>query len=675
MPELLLEIFSEEIPARLQRRAAEDLKRGVTNAMVDRGLVYESAAAFVTPRRLALTVTGIPARSPNTREERKGPRTDAPQQAIEGFLRGAGLSSISDAQVGHDDKKGDFYLAVIEKPGEDARTILGEVLPAVLGGFPWGKPMRWGAGRDQWVRPIRAITATFGTENDEPEVVGFSVGDITSGQMVYGHRFMAPDGFGVKRFSDYAEGLKARKVVLDLDRRMDEIKTDADHLAFAQGLTVIDDTGLLEETAGLVEWPVVMMGRFEERFLELPDEVIIATIKSNQKCFCVRDRATARLANKFILVSNLEARDGGKTIVAGNEKVIRARLSDAMFFYRNDLSVPLEQRLPKLAEMIFHQKLGNQLQRVERLETLAADIARKIGADVAVSGRAARLAKADLVTEMVFEFPELQGLMGRYYAEAQGEDAAVADAAEMHYKPLGPSDAVPTNPASIAVALADKLDLLTGFWSIDEKPTGSRDPFALRRAALGVIRILVENEIAFKLDVPPDLLAFFHDRLKVMLRDKGARHDLVDAVISGKSDDVLEIVRRVGALSALLETETGAQLLAGYKRAANILAAEERKDDNRYSGNVDLAFLKEDAEQSLAGAVDAKVKSVGKLVADDDYRGAIDDLSTLRAPVDEFFDKVLVNDDDPKVRANRLNLLARLRNVMHQVADFSKIEG
>lgn len=675
MPELLLEVFSEEIPARLQRRAAEDLKKGVTNAMVDRGLVYESAAAFVTPRRLALTVTGVPARSPDKREERKGPRTDAPQKAIEGFLRGAGLASIDEAQVAHDDKKGDFYLAVIEKPGEDAQTILSEVLPSVLGGFPWGKPMRWGSGRDQWVRPIRAITATFGTENDESEVVHFSVGDISSGQTVFGHRFVAPDGFSVKRFSDYADGLKASKVVLDLDRRMDEIKTDAEHLAFAQGLVVIDDQGLLEETAGLVEWPVVMMGSFDENFLELPDEVVITSIKSHQKCFCVRDRATGKLANKFILVSNLEASDGGKVIVAGNEKVIRARLSDAMFFYRNDLSLPLEQRLPKLAEMVFHQKLGNQLERVERLETLAAEIAKKIGADVAVSGRAARLAKADLVTEMVFEFPELQGLMGRYYAEAQGEDAAVADAAEMHYKPLGPSDAVPTNPVSIAVALADKLDLLTGFWSIDEKPTGSRDPFALRRAALGVIRILVENEITFNLEVEPDLLAFFHDRLKVMLRDKGARHDLVDAVISADSDDVLEITRRVAALSSLLETETGAQLLAGYKRAANILAAEEKKDGTRYSGDVDAKLLKDAEEKALAEAVDARIKSVGKLVSADDYRGAIDDLSTLRAPVDQFFDKVLVNDDDPKVRANRLNLLARLRDVMHQVADFSKIEG
>ncbi|MCB1517807.1 MAG: glycine--tRNA ligase subunit beta [Hyphomicrobiaceae bacterium] len=758
MPELLLEVFSEEIPARLQRRAAEDLKKGVTNAMVDRGLVYESAAAFVTPRRLALTVTGIPARSPDTREERKGPRTDAPQKAIEGFLRGAGLASIEEAQVAHDDKKGDFYLAVVEKPGEDAQTILSEVLPSVLGGFPWGKPMRWGAGRDQWVRPIRAITATFGTENDEPDVVPFSVGDIRSGQTVFGHRFMAPDGFSVKRFSDYADGLKANKVVLDLDRRMDEIKTDAEHLAFAQGLVVIEDQGLLEETAGLVEWPVVMMGSFDEKFLELPDEVVITSIKSHQKCFCVRDRATGKLANKFILVSNLEASDGGKVIVAGNEKVIRARLSDAMFFYRNDLSMPLEQRLPKLAEMVFHQKLGNQLERVERLETLAAEIAKKIGADVAVSGRAARLAKADLVTEMVFEFPELQGLMGRYYAEAQGEDAAVADAAEMHYKPLGPSDEVPTNPVGIAVALADKLDLLTGFWSIDEKPTGSRDPFALRRAALGVIRILVENEIAFGVSeyvndairlrlaryyefeivrwakaanilemrtqeiarlaledtdfddearqhlktiglirddlramaetlqdsgkfhlkvnsISQDLLAFFHDRLKVMLRDKGARHDLVDAVISGKSDDVLEIVRRVGALSALLETETGAQLLAGYRRGANILAAEEKKDGTTYTGDVDAKLLKDAEEKALAEAVDARIKSVGKLVAADDYRGAIDDLSTLRSPVDQFFDKVLVNDDDPKVRANRLNLLARLRDVMHQVADFSKIEG
>lgn len=675
MPELLLELFSEEIPARLQRRAAEDLKKAVTNAMVDKGLVYESAAAFATPRRLALTVTGVPARSPDTRTEKKGPRTDAPEKAIEGFLRGAGLSSIEQAKVETDPKKGEFYFAVIEKSGADADQILSEILPNVISSFPWGKPMRWGTGRQQWVRPLRAITATFGTENDEPEVVDFTVGDLTSGQTVYGHRFMAPDGFVAKRYSDYVDSLMAQKVVLDIDRRMDIIKADAQQLAFAQSLTIIEDQGLLEETAGLVEWPVVMMGSFDEDFLELPEEVIILTIKANQKCFCVRDRSTGKLTNKFVLISNLEASDGGATIVEGNEKVIRARLSDAMFFYKNDLNTPLESRLPKLGDVVFHQKLGSQLERVERLEKLAVEIAPKVGADAVEVARAAKLAKSDLATEMVFEFPELQGLMGRYYATAQGESDAIADAVEMHYKPLGPTDDVPTNPVAIALALADKIDVLTGFWAIDEKPTGSRDPFALRRAALGVIRILIENELDFELDVEPDLLAFFHDRLKVLLRDKGARHDLVDAVISANSNNVLEISQRVGALSALLDSESGKQLLSGYKRGTNILSAEEKKDKRAYSDPVNASLLVGPEEKALDAAISQTQELVSGLVTQNDFKAAIGALGTLREPVDAFFEKVLVNDENADVRANRLNLLASLRHLMHQVADFSKVSG
>ncbi len=674
MPELLLELFSEEIPARFQRRAADDLKKAVTNALVDAGLVYEGARAFATPRRLALTVTGLPARSPDTREEKKGPKVGAPQQAIDGFLRSAGLGSIGEAKIESDPKKGDFYVAHISRPGADAVELLSGLLPKVLADFPWPKSMRWGSGSFNWVRPLRAITATFGTENDEPMVVPFSSNELASGQTTYGHRFLAPEAIRVRRFDDYVTALERAKVVLDLDRRKDIIRADAEQLAFAQGLTVIADEGLLEEVAGLVEWPVVMMGSFDPDFLKLPEEVIIATIRANQKCFCLRD-AGGKLAPKFIITANTVATDGGAVITAGNERVIRARLSDAAFFYNGDLALPLEHGLPKLEEMVFHAKLGTQFARVERLVKLAAEIAPKVGADVERTKRAAMLAKADLVTGMVGEFPELQGLMGRYYAAAQGEPSDIANAVEMHYKPLGPTDKVPTEPVSIAVALADKLDLLTGFWAIDEKPTGSRDPFALRRAALGVIRIITENGLRLPLEVEPDLLAFFHDRLKVSLRDAGARHDLVDAVLSAESDDILQITQRAEALSSLLSSADGQNLLAGYRRAANILAAEEKKDGKTYAGAVEQAALRLPEETALAFAVDAVHAAVANHVGKDDYKGAMAELATLRAPVDAFFTAVLVNDADPAVRANRLNLLARLRDTMHLVADFSKVAG
>jgi glycyl-tRNA synthetase beta chain len=674
MPELLLELFSEEIPARFQRRAADDLRKAVTNALVDAGLVYEGAKAFVTPRRLALTVTGLPVRSPDTREEKKGPKVGAPQPAIDGFLRSAGLTSINQAKVESDPKKGDFYVAQINKPGADAIALLSAILPKVLTDFPWAKSMRWGTGSFNWVRPLRAITATFGSETEDPQVIPFTANDVTSGQTTFGHRFLAPQPIPVRRFDDYVTALERAKVVLDIDRRKDIIRSEAEHLAFAQGLTLINDEGLLEEVAGLVEWPVVMMGSFDPDFLKLPEEVIIATIRANQKCFCLRDKS-GKLAPNFIITANTIATDGGMIITAGNERVIRARLSDAAFFYNGDLATPLENSIPKLEDSIFHAKLGTQFARVERLVKLAAEIAPKVGADPERAKRAAMLAKADLTTGMVGEFPELQGLMGRYYASAQGEPADIATAVEMHYKPLGPTDQVPNEPTSIAVALADKLDLLTGFWQIDEKPTGSRDPFALRRAALGVIRIISENGLRFPLQVEPDLLAFFHDRLKVALRDAGARYDLVDAVISTDSNDILQITQRAEALSALLSSPNGQNLLAGYKRAANILAAEEKKDGKAYPGTVDQDLLQGSEETALAFAVDAVHAAVGNHVSKDDYKGAMAELATLRAPVDAFFEAVLVNDPDPAIRTNRLNLLARLRDTMHLVADFSKVAG
>src|SRR4051794_22191438 len=525
MPDLLLELFSEEIPARMQAKAADDLKKMVTDRLVDAGLVYEGARAFVTPRRLTLFVQGVPARQPDLKEERKGPRVGAPEGAIAGFLKAAGLSSIGEAVIQKDPKKGDFYIALTEKPGRAAIDVIGEMLQVVLRTFPWPKSMRWGAqsatsGSLEWVRPLHSILATFGPETEEPEIVRVATSGIAAGNTTYGHRFMAPGPIKVRRFDDYAASLEKAKVVLDPARRREIILNDAKNLAFAQGYELVEDEGLLNEVAGLVEWPVVLMGSFEESFLSIPGEVIRATIRNNQKCFVVRDPATAKLTNRFILTSNTEAADGGKEIIAGNARVIRARLSDAKFFYETDLKIRLEERLPKFKDIIFHEKLGTQAERIERIERLAGELADVLsGQPNFFSGqqlsaddlkreqeayrkkvqRAARLAKADLLTEVVGEFPEVQGTMGKYYAVAQGEDEAVAHAIEDHYRPKGPDDLVPADPVSIAVALADKIDTLVGFWAIDEKPTGSKDPYALRRAALGVIRVVLDNQLRLKL--------------------------------------------------------------------------------------------------------------------------------------------------------------------------------
>ncbi|MCP1967732.1 glycine--tRNA ligase subunit beta [Bradyrhizobium elkanii] len=698
MPDLLLELFSEEIPARMQAKAADDLRRMVTDKLVAEGLVYEGAKAFATPRRLALTVHGIPARQPDLKDERRGPRVGGPEPAIQGFLKATGLSSISEAKIQHD-KKGDFYIALIEKPGRAAIDVIAEMLPVIIRTFPWPKSMRWGArsaksGSLIWVRPLHAITATFGLETEEPDIVKFSVDGIEAGQTTYGHRFMAPGPISVRRFEDYEAKLLDAKVVLDPDRRKDTILTDAKQLAFAQGLELVEDQVLLDEVSGLVEWPVVMMGSFEERYLSIPDEVIRATIRNNQKCFVVRDPKTGKLTNKFVLTANIEAPDGGKTIVAGNERVIRPRLSDAKFFYETDLKTKLEDRLPKFEQIVFHEKLGTQAERIKRIERLAAEIAPLVGADVEKTRRAARLAKADLLTEVVGEFPELQGLMGKYYALAQGEDASVAAASEEHWKPQGPTDRVPTDPVSVAVALADKMDTLAGFWAIDEKPTGSKDPFALRRAALGAIRLIVENTLrlpilrtaksalvglSVKADaetLPKDLLAFFADRLKVQLRDQGARHDLVDAVFSlGGQDDLLLVVRRVEALGKFLDSDDGKNLLAGTKRAGNILSIEEKKDKRTFDGAPDAALYRLDEEKALAVAIDQVKAEASAAVAKEDFAAAMSAMAKLRPAVDAFFDKVKVNDDDPKVRENRLKLLNEIRAATRAVADFSRIEG
>ncbi|MCG6113770.1 MAG: glycine--tRNA ligase subunit beta [Mesorhizobium sp.] len=945
MPDLLLELRSEEIPARMQRKAAGDLKKMVTDGLVEAGLTYEAASEYWTPRRLALDIRGVTARSKDVREEIKGPPTMAPEQAIQGFMRKTGLASIADAQVQNDPKKGDFYVAMIERPGRAAEEIVADIMPGIIRNFPWPKSMRWGAasarpGSLRWVRPLQSILCTFGPETEEPVVVDFEVDGVRAGNVTYGHRFHAPDEITVRRFDDYVAKLEAAKVILDAERRKRIIFDDAKNLAFASGLEVVEDEGLLEEVSGLVEWPVVLLGEFEQEFLDIPDEVIRLTIRANQKCFVTRPlhptpalradpphqgegesgaalltspsdgggRAEGAgggdlgLTNRFVITSNIEATDGGTVIAHGNGKVVRARLSDAVHFWKTDqadlpdrgkltasaeklgldLKKPLDQRMARLDQLgvTFHAKLGTQGERVERIMRLAGEIADILeaqgfhptpdlrsdpphrgeggsgaarltspshgggraggaggGASLrALAERAALLAKADLQTEMVGEFPELQGAMGRKYAVLQGETPAVAAAIEEHYRPLGPSDVVPTEPVSIAVALADKLDTLVGFWAIDEKPTGSKDPYALRRAALGVIRIVVENGVrlgitdlvaptykkitlakiaelsifmsvggrkiglepehadyretflvpidadgleeayeytqmveAWMLDkrndddiplprlregqpywlacteVGADLLSFFHDRLKVYLREKGARHDLIDAVLAsgdavreappsalpgispsrgeigqpqaaasdpapgahlpldgggravgagggeghptpalradpphqgegGGNDDLLLVTSRVAALGIFLDTEEGRNLLAGTKRAANILAAEEKKG-TAIAAAVDTALFKDAAETTLFEAVSEAETRAAQAIGAQDFAAAMVALAALREPVDRFFEDVLVNDEDEAVRANRLALLARIRAATGQVADFSRIAG
>jgi len=744
MPDLLLELFSEEIPARMQAKAAEDLRRMVTDKLVAEGLVYDGAKAFVTPRRLTLTVHGIPARQPDLKDERRGPKVGAPDAAVQGFLKSTGLKSLDEAKIQRDPKKGDFYIALIEKPGRATLDVLADILPVIVRTFPWPKSMRWGErsakpGSLSWVRPLHTIIATFGPETEEPDVVKFSIDGIEAGQTTCGHRFMAPEAISVRRFDDYEAKLKAAKVVLDPQARKDSILADAKQLAFAQGFELVEDQVLLDEVAGLVEWPVVLMGSFDREFLSIPGEVIRATIRNNQKCFVVSDPKTGKLTNKFILTANIEASDGGKTVVAGNERVIRARLSDAKFFYETDLKTKLEDRLPKFENIVFHEKLGTQGERIKRIERLAAEIApllwkqrvtyfdgKFLNADdfkdeqqyTRDVRRAAKLAKADLLTEVVGEFPELQGLIGKYYAQAQGEAASVAAASEEHYKPQGPADRAPNNPVSVAVALADKIDTLVGFWSIDEKPTGSKDPYALRRTALGVIRLIVENNVRANLvtilndHIPAmlesiaialrksgvetfgigqglqswngknvdqkciDLLSFFADRLKVQLREQGARHDLVDAVFAlGGQDDLLMVVRRVEALGKFLDTDDGKNLLAGTKRASNILAIEEKKDKRVFDGAPDRKLYKAVEEETLADEISRAKQATSRAVDAEDYEGAMSHLARLRPAVDAFFDKVKVNDDEPKVRENRLKLLNEIRAATRAVADFSKIEG
>ena len=725
MADLLLELFSEEIPARMQKRASQDLKKLVTDGLVEAGLIYESAGAFVTPRRLCLSITGLTDRSPDLKEERKGPRVDAPEKAIEGFLRGAGVSK--DQLEIRDEKKGQVYFSLIEKPGRNASVIIADVVPNVVRNFPWPKSMRWGTGTLKWVRPLHSILCIL-HDGEGAEVVPFDVDGIVSGDTTQGHRFHAPDTFKVTSFDQYAGALADAHVVLDSEERAAAIWNDAANGAFALGLEVVDDKGLLSEVAGLVEWPVVLMGDIAEDFLGLPPEVLQTSMKEHQKFFSVRNPKTERI-EKFVTVANRETIDNGATILAGNQKVLFARLSDAKFFWENDLRVAAtggEAWVKKLKNVTFHNKLGSQADRIDRIAAMAREIAPVVGADADVAKAAARFAKADLSSEMVYEFPELQGLMGRYYAAEAGKSVEVAAAAQEHYSPLGPSDDVPSAPVSVAVALADKIDTLTGFWAIDEKPTGSKDPFALRRAALGVIRLVLENgvRVGFKsrlneqlLEVSAavgyespdngiryrkrileeglpitgdakkewletsdekskDLLSFFHDRLKVYLRDKGISHDVIDACLAmPNNDDFTLLVKRAEALQGFVGSDDGTNLLQGFKRANNILSQAEAKDGVEYSYGADIKFAETDAERELFGALDTAEAAISPSMEAEDFGAAMTAMAGLRGPIDAFFEAVQVNADSETVRRNRLNLLSRIRTVMRQVADFTKVEG
>jgi glycyl-tRNA synthetase beta chain len=741
MPDLLLESFSEEIPARMQPGAARDLERLVVGALTDRGFLFDGIRAFAGPRRLTLAVAGLPAKQRDVREELKGPKVDAPPAAIDGFLKKTGLTR--DQLKVEKTPKGDVYIAVIERAGRETAAVLAEILPEAIAKLPWPKSMRWRPGDPvRWVRPLHSIIATL-----DGDVVLFSFAGIQSGNTTMGHRFLSKGTLTVKRFDDYEAALRKAHVVLDAEERKAIIFEGVKGAAFVYGLEMIPDEGLLNEVAGLAEWPVVLVGAIPNEFMDVPAEILQTSMRTHQKYFSLRDPKSGKMANRFVLVANMVAEDGGKEIIAGNERVLRARLSDAKFFWDEDRKLKLADRVHALKGIVFHAKLGTQYERVERIAKLAGEIAGKIGADAKKAERAARLAKADLTTGVVGEFPELQGVMGRYYALHDKEDPDIADAIRDHYKPVGQSDSVPQGKIAIAVALADKLDALTGFFAVGEKPTGSGDPFALRRAALGIIRILIEkgvrvslkyfllglyeirlkqwankNQLAYELDeglqfpsevdvqregmgwvsieaVPIStvatqiisrdvtslpkgsalvgtLLEFFADRLKVALKEKGVRHDLIDAVFAlGHEDDLVRLVARVEALQAFLKTDDGVNLLAGYKRAVNILRAEEKKDAKTYISEVHEGRLAALPEKNLFAALAKAKAGIAPALAKEDFAAAMREMAALRGPVDAFFDGVKVNDEDPKLRDNRLNLLAALRAALHQVADFSRIEG
>jgi glycyl-tRNA synthetase beta chain len=683
MAELLLELRSEEIPARMQTRAAEDLKRLVGDGLKAAGLSFTEARAFATPRRLALVVDGLPVALADVSEEKRGPRVGAPDQAIQGFLKGAGLSSLDQAEK-RDTGKGEFWFAVIMKKGGPTAEALPGIIETAMKALPWPKSMRWGSSTMQWVRPLQGIIALFDGRVLPGEIVpGGTMAPVRFGDTTLGHRFLSKGEISVSGFADYAAKLKAGHVVLDAAERKRIILVGARKLTGEAQVALKNDEGLLEEVAGLVEWPVPMLGTIDAQFMDVPSEVLTVSMKVHLRHF-VTTKPDGVLANRFVVVANNVARDGGKVIAAGNERVLRARLSDAKFFWDQDRKTPLEERLPALKGIVFHAKLGTVAERVQRIAALALAVADHVpGCDKPEVMMAAELCKADLVSGMVGEFPELQGVMGRYYALGEKLPAAVADAIGDHYAPAGPNDRCPSAPVSIAVALADKLEALVSFWSIGEKPTGSRDPYALRRAALGVIRIVVENKLRLplrKFFAAGDLMDFFAERLKVQMREKGVRHDVVDAVFAlGGEDDLVRLLARVEEVQSFLATEAGKNLLTAYGRAANIVRAEEKKDKAlaaKIAGAPNVALLEQNEEKAVASALDDVEKALKPALAREDFAGAMKAFAGLRAPIDSFFDKVTVNvTDKPDLRLNRLKLLNRIRATMDSVADFSRIEG
>ncbi len=685
MAEFLLELFSEEIPARMQVKAADDLARLVTAALKDKGLEFGSVISNSTPRRLTLVINDLPVAQPDKSEERRGPRVGAPEKALEGFLRSTGLTQ--DQLEERETPKGAFYYAVIESKGGKTADVLAEILPAALSNLPWPKPMKWSDHTARWVRPLHSILCLF-----DGATLSFNWEHLSSSNQTFGHRFMAPDAITVTGFEDYKTKLRSAFVVLEHEERKSIIAKDAERLAASEGVKLIEDQGLLAEVAGLVEWPESLIGRVDPQFMDVPQEALISAMRSHQKYFSLSDNA-GKMAPYFITVANLRAEDGGKKITAGNERVLSARLSDAKFFWDQDRKGRLEDRLDPLEKVVFHARLGTVREKISRIVALSDAIAPFVaGADVEDCKRAALLCKADLTTEMVGEFADLQGLMGRYYAEHDGEKPSVAKALQEHYSPLGPSDTCPSDPVSVVVALADKIDTLVGFFAMDEKPTGSKDPYALRRAALGVIRLVLENglrlplvkifETADELQIveeklnAEELLDFFADRLKVHLKEKNVRHDYVAAIFAlGGTSDLVRLMAQVDALSSFLDSDDGANLLVAYRRAANILRIEEKKDDASYDQQPDAVLMAESQETALFNRIEEVLPMLGAALGNDEFDVAFKAAATLRKPVDDFFDDVIVNADDANVRANRLRLLSSIRNALDQLADLSKIEG
>ena len=686
MPDLLIELLSEEIPARMQGKASSDLEKLFTAGISELGLTYESCANFSTPRRLTLVLENVSGRSLSRVEEKRGPRKDAPEKAIQGFLKSAGLE-FSQLEV-RQEKKGEFYFASIRTEGREAADIVSAVLDKTIRNFPWPKSMRWSESSLKWVRPLHSIICILYDE-DGSEIVDMDIEGISSGDKTFGHRFMGSGEFSVNSFEDYVSKLKKEFVILDPSERGEIILREIENQAFAQGLELINDPSLLNEVVGLIEWPVVLMGKLEDQFLSLPPEVLQTSMREHQKFFSILNPKNNKVV-QFATVANRETSDNGSTILAGNQKVLSARLADANFFWDNDLRIVntsgLDLWLEKLKQVTFHNKLGSQFDRVARITNLSAEISKKVGCDPNLAKNAASISKSDLSSEMVYEFPELQGVMGTYYATEAGLEQKIADACKEHYAPLGPSDEVPNSPISIVVALADKIDILTSFWSINEKPTGSKDPFALRRSALGLIRIIIENDIRISLsdilalgndgaDIK-DLKYFIHQRMKVFLRDQSLRHDLIDACLSlDEGNDLALLVKKSFALSDFIKTRDGSNLLQGFKRANNILLQAEQNDGVEYSYGADSKYAEENAERNLFYALDNEEVNIRSALESEDFVDAMNSMANLRTPIDNFFETVQINSDVDVIRRNRLNLLSRICKLCLSVADLTKVEG